>query len=76
MFETYETQKYTVWAECGLLSCKSKQVVQREPGTAMGHELLHRVQTEPGAHTASYPMGTGGSMDGGKATHSSELFTL
>jgi hypothetical protein len=28
--------------------------------------LLHRVQTGPGAHPASYPMGTGGSFPGGK----------
>jgi hypothetical protein len=28
--------------------------------------LLHVVQTPPGAHPASYPMGTGGSFPGGK----------
>jgi hypothetical protein len=30
--------------------------------------LLHDVQTGSGAYTASYPMGTGGSFPGGKAT--------
>jgi hypothetical protein len=30
--------------------------------------LLHVVQIGPGAHPASYPMGTGGSFLGGKAT--------
>jgi hypothetical protein len=29
--------------------------------------LLHLVQTGPGAHPASYPMGAGGSFPGGKA---------
>jgi hypothetical protein len=29
--------------------------------------LLHSVQTDSGAHQASYPMGTGGSFPGGKA---------
>jgi hypothetical protein len=29
--------------------------------------LLHRVQTGFGAHSASYPKGTGGSFPGGKA---------
>jgi hypothetical protein len=29
--------------------------------------LLHRVQTGSGAHTASYPMGTGGTFPGVKA---------
>jgi hypothetical protein len=29
--------------------------------------LHHRVQNGSGAHTASYPMGTGGSFPGGKA---------
>jgi hypothetical protein len=28
---------------------------------------LHDFQTDPGAHTASYPMGTGDSFPGGKA---------
>jgi hypothetical protein len=28
--------------------------------------LLHNVQTDTGAHPASYPMGTGGSFPGGK----------
>jgi hypothetical protein len=27
----------------------------------------HRVQTDSGPHSASYPMGTGGSFPGGKA---------
>jgi hypothetical protein len=30
--------------------------------------LIHIVQTGSGAHPASYPMGTGGSFPGGKAT--------
>jgi hypothetical protein len=30
--------------------------------------LLHRVQAGSGAHSASYPMGTGGSFPGDKAT--------
>jgi hypothetical protein len=30
--------------------------------------LLHSVQTDSGAHPASYPMHTGGSGPGGKAT--------
>jgi hypothetical protein len=30
--------------------------------------LLHRVQNGSGAHIASYPVGTGGSFPGGKAT--------
>jgi hypothetical protein len=29
--------------------------------------LLHSIQTDSGAHPASYPMGTGGSFPGGKA---------
>jgi hypothetical protein len=29
--------------------------------------LLHVVQTSPGAHPTSYPMGTGGSFPGDKA---------
>jgi len=29
---------------------------------------IHRVQTSTGSHPASYPMGTGGSYLGGKAT--------
>jgi hypothetical protein len=32
-----------------------------------GFSLLHVVQTGSGAHTASFPMGTGGSFPGGKA---------
>jgi hypothetical protein len=30
--------------------------------------LFHVVQTGPGAHPASYPMGTGGTFSGDKAT--------
>jgi hypothetical protein len=30
--------------------------------------LLHVIQTGSGAHQTSYPMGTGGSFPGGKAT--------
>jgi hypothetical protein len=32
------------------------------------NSLLHSVQIDPGAHPASYPMGTGASFPGGKAT--------
>jgi hypothetical protein len=32
--------------------------------------LLHVVQTDSGAHPASYPMGAAGSFPGGKADHS------
>jgi hypothetical protein len=32
-----------------------------------GNFFLHRVQNGSGAHSASYPMGTGGSFPGGKA---------
>jgi hypothetical protein len=35
---------------------------------AMNFSLRHRVQTCSGAHQASYPMGTGASFSGGKAT--------
>jgi hypothetical protein len=35
------------------------------PGSV--RNFLHVVQTGPGAHPASYPMGTGGSFSGGKA---------
>jgi hypothetical protein len=37
------------------------------PGEAGNFSLHHRVQNGPGAHPASYPMGTGGSFSGGKA---------
>jgi hypothetical protein len=32
------------------------------------NSLLHSAQTDPGAHPASYPLGTGASFPGGKAT--------
>jgi hypothetical protein len=35
--------------------------------SSTGSSLLHGVQTESGAHSASYPMGTRGSFHGGKA---------
>jgi hypothetical protein len=38
----------------------------RFPAGAGNFSLRHRVQTKPGAHPASYPMGTGGSFPGGK----------
>jgi hypothetical protein len=39
----------------------------RIPAGAGNFFLLHRVQTGSGAHPASYPMGTGGSLSEGKA---------
>jgi hypothetical protein len=37
------------------------------PGRASDFYLLHSVQTDSGIHPASYPMGTGGTVHGGKA---------
>jgi hypothetical protein len=37
------------------------------PGGAGNFSLHYRVQTDSGAHTVSYPMGTGGFFPGGKA---------
>jgi hypothetical protein len=37
------------------------------PGRSNGFSLLHSVQIGPGAHPASYPMGTGDSFSGGNA---------
>jgi hypothetical protein len=42
----------------------------RLPAGAGNFFLHHRVQNSSGAHSASYPMGTGGSFPGGKADHS------
>jgi hypothetical protein len=39
----------------------------RNPAEAGNFSLHHRVQNGSGAHPASYPMGTGGSLPGGKA---------
>jgi hypothetical protein len=39
----------------------------RFPAEAENFSLHHRVQNGSGAHPASYPMGTGGSLPGGKA---------
>jgi hypothetical protein len=38
-----------------------------EPRQGKEFSLLRSVQTDPGAHTASYPMGTGDPFAGGKA---------
>jgi hypothetical protein len=40
----------------------------RFPAGAGNFSLRHYVQTGPGAHSASYPMGTGGLFPRGKAT--------
>jgi hypothetical protein len=42
----------------------------RVPAKAGNFSLHHRVQNGSGAHTASYPMGKGGSFPGGEADHS------
>jgi hypothetical protein len=42
--------------------------VQFPVGWAGNFPLQHRIQIGSGAHSASYPMGTGGSFPGGKAT--------
>jgi hypothetical protein len=39
----------------------------RFPTRARNFYLYHRIQNGSGAHSASYPMGTRGSMPGGKA---------
>jgi hypothetical protein len=39
----------------------------RFPAGTRDSSLLHNVHTDPGAHPASYPMGTGGCFPGGKA---------
>jgi hypothetical protein len=39
----------------------------RFPAGAGNFSLDHRVQNGPGAHAASYPMGSRGSFPGGKA---------
>jgi hypothetical protein len=39
----------------------------RVPAGARNLSLLHRVQTDSGAHPTSYPMGRGCSFPGGKA---------
>jgi hypothetical protein len=41
----------------------------RFPAEAGNSSLHHRVQDGPGAHPASYPMGTRGSFPGGKAAN-------
>jgi hypothetical protein len=40
------------------------------PSGVRNYDLLHSIQTGSGAHPASYPMGTGGSLPGVKADHS------
>jgi hypothetical protein len=40
----------------------------RFPAGAGNFSLHHRVQNDSGAHPASWPMGTGGSFLGGKAS--------
>jgi hypothetical protein len=39
----------------------------RFPAGAGNFSLHHCVQNDSGSHPASYPMGTGGSLSGGKA---------
>jgi len=36
------------------------------PGRGRDFSHLHRVQTDSGAHPASYPMGSGGRFPGGR----------
>jgi hypothetical protein len=43
------------------------QGIEFESQWGQEFSLLHVVQTDPGAHHTSYPMGTGGPFPGGKA---------
>jgi hypothetical protein len=45
------------------------------PAGAGNFSLHHRVQTDSGAHSASYPMGTGYSFGGGEAAGVVKLTT-
>jgi hypothetical protein len=45
-----------------------RMVGVRFPAWAGNFSLRHHVQTDSGAHPASYPMGIGVSFSGGKAT--------
>jgi hypothetical protein len=45
------------------------------PGRDNYLSLLHSVQTDSGAHSASYPLGTGGSFPGDKAVGNMRLST-
>jgi hypothetical protein len=51
--------------DCGL---KDRMIGIRFPAGAGNFSLHHRFQTISGAHTASYPMDTGGCFPGSKAT--------
>jgi hypothetical protein len=44
-----------------------RKIGDRFPVGAGNFSLRHHVQTRSGAHPASYPLGTGGSLAGGKA---------
>jgi hypothetical protein len=43
-----------------------RMIRARVPAGAGNFSLRHRVQTSSGAHPASYPMGSGGPLLGGK----------
>jgi hypothetical protein len=47
----------------------------RFPAEAGNFSLLHRIHTGSGAHSASYPMGTGGSFPGDKSAEGVKLTT-
>jgi hypothetical protein len=55
------------WYSAGLRAGWSGVRVMDEAGN---FSLYHRVQTGSGAHPASYPVGTKGSLSGGDAYHS------
>jgi hypothetical protein len=52
--------RYSDWLQAGRPRARSSSPGRQELS-------LHVVQIGPGAHPASYPMGTGGSFPGGKA---------
>jgi hypothetical protein len=69
-YSWYLIQEHTIrFQQCrgspvGLATCWTARV--RFLGGASDHSLRHSVHTSSGAHTASYPVDTGGSSPGGK----------